>query len=162
MNYFELFDIPSSPVVEQSLLAKKYFELQRKYHPDFYSQATENEKEEALDLSADINNAYTIFQNSEKTLEYFLQLSGTIEPGEKYELPPDFLIEMMELNEGHTEDDNESTSKLVDDYLGKLSNEIDPIIKKCKEGHKDEDLQKLKAWYYKKKYLKRILDRLGD
>ena len=159
MNYFELFDVPPGPVVERSLLSKKYFELQKKFHPDFYSQAGENEKAEALKQSADINNAYTIFQNTDKTLEYFLQLSGSILQGEKYELPPGFLMEMMDLNEGVT-DENGSTQSLVNDYMEKLSEEIEPVLSHF-TGSEDA-LQKLKAYYYKKKYLKRILDRLGD
>ncbi len=35
MNYFELFEIPVSFQVDKASLSKKYFELQKKYHPDF-------------------------------------------------------------------------------------------------------------------------------
>ena len=45
MNYFELFDSPVSLNIDKSKLAKKYFELQKKYHPDFYTQADEAEQE---------------------------------------------------------------------------------------------------------------------
>ena len=159
MNYFELFDIPAAPVVERVLLSKRYFELQKKYHPDFYTQSNENEKENALQHSADINNAYTIFQNSDKTLEYFLQLTGTILPGEKYELHPDFLMEMMELNEDIT-DHNEGTPERVSDYMANLSVEIEPLLKNF--TGKAEELKRLQEYYYKKKYLKRILERLVD
>lgn len=162
MNYFELFDLPLTPVVDKTLLSKKYFDLQKKTHPDFFSQSTGNEQEEALELSADINNAYTIFQNRDKTLEYFLILSGTVLPGEKYVLPPGFLMEMMEINETLSEGEDVLINNHVEEYIAKLENEIDPVIKGIKDGHNNDDLQNLKAYYYKKKYLNRILERLSD
>ena len=46
-----------------------------------------------------INKGYKTFQNDDETIKYVLQLKGLLEEDEKYELPPDFLMEMMELNE---------------------------------------------------------------
>ena len=60
MNYFELFDLPVSLNVDKSKLAKKYFELQKKYHPDYFTQATEAEQEEALEKSSAVNKALKI------------------------------------------------------------------------------------------------------
>jgi molecular chaperone HscB len=40
MNYFELYEIPVSLKPDQQLLRKKFYELSRKYHPDFYGNAT--------------------------------------------------------------------------------------------------------------------------
>ena len=48
MNYFELFGLPVSFKIDKSKLALKYFELQKKYHPDFFANGTEHEQEEAL------------------------------------------------------------------------------------------------------------------
>ncbi|MGH2565313.1 MAG: DnaJ domain-containing protein, partial [Ginsengibacter sp.] len=44
MNYFELFEIPVSLTVSQKEIQSKYFELQKKYHPDFFSNADEDEQ----------------------------------------------------------------------------------------------------------------------
>ena len=163
MNYFELFGLPQAPSVDRSLLAKKYFELQKENHPDFFTQGTETEKEDALEQSAAINKAFNIFQHEEKTIEYFLQTVGLIEADEKYSLPPDFLMEMMEINEALTEEDEAAVVKRVADYENDLSVAISPVIRNYDpSGTRQEDLLKLKEYYYKKKYLKRILDRLGD
>ena len=40
--------MPVTLEIDPGKLAKKYFELQKKYHPDFYTQASEYEQEEAL------------------------------------------------------------------------------------------------------------------
>ena len=161
MNYFELFDLPPAPAVDSSLLSAKYFELQRKNHPDFFTQGTETEKEDSLTQSADINKAFGIFQSKERTIEYFLQLKGVVITDEKYNLPPDFLMEMMEINEALT-DDPSSVFQRVAGMEKSLDQEIMPVIENYNAQTKEEDLLKLKAYYYKKKYLNRILDRLGD
>lgn len=163
MNYFELFDLPQAPSVDRSLLAKKYFQLQKENHPDFFTQGSETEKEQALDQSADINKAFGIFQNKERTIEYFLQTLGLISHDEKFALPPDFLMEMMEINEALTGEDETAIKQQVAGYEDILYEAIRPTI----EGYdaaktSQHDLLKLKEYYYKKKYLKRILDRFVD
>jgi molecular chaperone HscB len=163
MNYFELFELPAAPSIDRSLLAQKYFELQKKNHPDFYTQSTEMEQEDFLAISADINKAFTIFKDPQKTIEYFLQSIGLISENEKYNLPPDFLMEMMEMNEAFAETDEATTAKRVADYEALLYEEIKPVILGYNAGSTSKaDLLMLKEYYYKKKYLNRILDRLGD
>lgn len=163
MNYFELFEFPVAPVVDRSSVSKKYFALQKKTHPDFFTQASESEKEEVLKLSADINKAFGIFSDPQKTIEYFLQVKGLIEADEKYNLPPDFLMEMMELNESMMEEGEEATAAKVEAYESQLFEEIAPLLNSYNAKETPADaLLKLKAYYYKKKYLNRILDRLSD
>jgi molecular chaperone HscB len=162
MNYFELFDIPVAPRVDKKLLSEKYFALQKMNHPDFFTQSSEAEQEDSLRQSADINKAFTIFQNEEKTIEYFLQVKGVIEPDEKYQLPQDFLMEMMDLNETLLEKDGVTIAEEMAVIEKPLLAEIEPILANTSGGYNAVEMEKLKAYYYKKKYLKRILDRLGD
>lgn len=162
MNYFELFDLPVAPTIDKSSLSKKYFELQKEYHPDFFSGSDENEKENVLQQSATINKAFKIFQDHDRTIEYFLQVTGLIIPDEKYNLPADFLMQMMEINEGLTENEEESL-KLVKSFVEKLKEDVKPILENYSAGNVDGvDMEKLKSYYYRRKYLKRILDRLAD
>jgi molecular chaperone HscB len=159
MNYFELFDIPVSLNVDKGSLAKKYFELQKKYHPDFYTQADETEQQEVLEKSSAINKALKTLQNKDSTIKYVLQLKGLLEEEEKYPLPPDFLMEVMELNENLGAGSCEAITAFENDiYAG---------VKTIIEGYNDTaistaDLLKIKEYYFKKKYLQRILDRLDD
>jgi molecular chaperone HscB len=162
MNYFELFNIPVTPKVDQSKLSKKYFDLQRKNHPDFFSDATDAEKELNIQLSADINIAYTTFKDDQKTLEYFLMLNGIIEHDEKYKLPDEFLMEMMDFNEELLEISKETAIKKIKEYEMLLFNEVKDSIENCEQQASEEALLKMKEYYYKKKYLNRILDRLVD
>jgi molecular chaperone HscB len=163
MNYFELFEIPVAPTIDKTGLSRKYFELQKKFHPDFFTNESEEEKESVLQQSADINKGFKIFQNKEKTIEYFLQQKGIIATDEKYALPPDFLMEMMELNEELDEADPELTLGKVKEYETDLYTGIEQLLANYNDGATTaSDFEKLKAYYYKKKYLERILDRLAD
>ena len=56
MNYFELFEIPVSLIVDQLKLSSQYFALQKKYHPDFFINAGQQEKDEVLEKSSMIKD----------------------------------------------------------------------------------------------------------
>jgi molecular chaperone HscB len=157
MNYFELFDIPVSLRVDKTLLAKKYVELQKKFHPDFYTQSTEYEQAHALEQSSQINKALKVLKNEDETIKYVLQLKGLLQEEEKYQLPPAFLMEVMELNEALSENSREQVNELetaiyqpVKDIIEHFNNEITSTA----------DLLKIKEYYYQKKYLQRILERI--
>ncbi|MGG9964494.1 Fe-S protein assembly co-chaperone HscB [Ferruginibacter sp. SUN106] len=157
MNYFELFEIPVSLQVDKNILSKKYVALQKKYHPDFFTQETEYEQADALEKSSQVNKALKIFKSSDETIKYVLQLKGLLEEEEKYQLPPDFLMEVMELNEELSTDSTEQINKLE----AEIYQPVKPIIDHFNnDTTTTEDLLKVKEYYYKKKYLQRILDRL--
>jgi len=165
MNYFELFEIPVTLKHDTSQLKQKFYALSRKYHPDFYTQENDFEQAEALEISSQVNKAFKVFQNRDETIKYVLQLKGLLEEEEKYALPPDFLMEMMDLNEqlmdAKMEDDLIATEK-IKKSIADIQEEIYQPVKQIVEGYEegkttDTELLKAKEYYYKKKYLNRIL-----
>ena len=165
MNYFELFELPIALKIDKSKLAQKYFELQKKNHPDFFAKGTEHEQEQALEISSQLNKALKIFKNPDQTIKYVLQLKELLEEEEKYQLPPAFLMEMMELNEqladAKIEGETEDIEKINTD-LASMESEIYAPVKHILEHYNDDstptaDLLKVKEYYFKKKYLERIL-----
>lgn len=159
MNYYELFGIPVGLKINQVILNRTYIQLQKKYHPDFYGQASDEDKEFALEQSSNINKAYRAFKNPDLTLKYFLELKGLLEEGEQYKLPADFLMKVMDLNELKMDgvSQQEILSKAID-----LQKEIFAGIKDLMEQYDDETTQEseliqLKDYYYKKKYIDRLL-----
>lgn len=157
MNYFELFDLPVSLLVDTSALAKKYFELQKTFHPDFFTQADEAAQQSALEKSSDINKALKVLKNQDATIKYVLQLKGLIKEEEKYPLPPNFLMEVMELNENLSA----GSTAVIADFEKNIYADVSQIIEQYNDAAvSNEDLLKLKEYHYKKKYLQRILERL--
>ena len=165
MNYFELFEMPVSLIVDQNKLSSQYLVLQKKYHPDFLADAGKDVQAEALVKSSMVNNGFKILKDPDDTIKYVLELKGLLKEEEKYELPPAFLMEMMELNEGLMDGDIlniEEAETKVFQLQKSLYHEVQHII----EGSGDDtiteaQLLQVKDYYFRKNYLKRILERLN-
>lgn len=166
MNYFALFGIPVQLQVDKKDLPRKYFELSKKYHPDYFINEHPDKQEEALEVSAQLNKAFKTLQDPDATINYVLKLKNLLEEEEKYELPKDFLMEVLEINEQLMDlDDDPDVLQNVTRSLQTLEKSIyDPvknIIENYSEGETTEqELLQVKEYYYKKKYLQRISDQL--
>jgi molecular chaperone HscB len=162
MNYFELFEIPVQLKVDKASLPRKFFELSRKYHPDFFVNGSEDEKSLALEKSSLLNKAFKTFQYPDETIKYVLQLKGLLEEEEKYELPPDYLMEVLEINEELMElGENKTLVPNLEIRISQLQEEIYEPVKEMVEHYQEgtvseKELLQVKEYYYKKKYLDRI------
>jgi molecular chaperone HscB len=167
MNYFEIFGLPVQLKVDKTSLPKKYFELSRKFHPDFFAHATPSEQQQALEITASLNKAFKTFQNEDDTIRYVLKLKSLLEEEEKYQLPPAFLGEVMEINEQLMDMNEEPAIKNnIQSAIANLQAEIyapvKDIIENYREGVTSEkEMLQVKEFYYQKKYLRRIEQQLS-
>ena len=161
MNYFELFGLPIGFQVDTAKLRQAYMELQRTSHPDKFTQSSSEEQETALEKSAIANKAFTLLNNKELIIPYVLEVMGYMETDEKYALSPDFLMEMMDLNEAWMDADSEAAKSNVTEQVKTIQNAIYTPVKAILEGNSiditKEAMLQVKEYYYKKKYLDRIL-----
>jgi len=165
MNHFELYQIPISFKPDQALVKKRFYQLSRQYHPDFFANDSTEEKEKVLAISAQVNKAYQVFQDESSLIKYILLEKGLLQEEEKYQLSPDFLMEVMDLNELLMDADDPSTKQSIQDSINQLQNTIyEPVktvIANYQEGISTEkELLQVKEYYYQKKYLDRILAEL--
>lgn len=162
MNYFEIFGLPILLKVDKADLPKRFFELSRKFHPDFYANTTPSEKEKALEITANLNKAFKTFKDEDETIKYVLQLKGLLEEEEKYQLPPGFLMEVLEINEKLMDAEDDPNLKIhLQSAIDNLQSEIYTPVKNIIETYHDgvtteQELLQVKEYYYKKKYLTRI------
>lgn len=159
MNYFEVFDLPVQFRIPQKELNQRYIQLQKQSHPDYFGQADEQQRAEALERSSLINNAYRTFKNEDETIQYVLQIKGLLSEGEAYSLPPDFLMQVMELNEMKMDG---ARPEAIKQSAQQMQQQIYADVKNILEGYDDRtatdnDLKKVKEYYYKKKYIDRLL-----
>jgi molecular chaperone HscB len=75
-DYFDLFGIERSFVVDPDSIKKTFFELSRKFHPDFYAGHTEEEKIVARDNTAYLNAAFKVLSDPIHRAEYLLSLTS--------------------------------------------------------------------------------------
>lgn len=168
MNYFDLFEIPVQLKVDKASLPKKFFELSKKYHPDYFANESMKKQSEVLDKSALINKAFKTFQSEEETIKYVLQLKGLLEEEEKYEMPADFLMEVLEINEQLMDvDDDPAQLSNLKNVIARLQSEIYEPVKEIVEHYQEgvsseKELLQVKEYYYKKKYLDRIHKELSQ
>ena len=166
MIYFELFDIPPQLKVNTAALSKKFFELSRKYHPDYVATEKEEVQAEAVEKSALLNKAWKTFQQPDATIKYVLQEKGLLKEEEKYELPPSFLMEVLEINEQLMDADDIATKESLQSTINNLQADIYEPVKEIVEGYQEDvisekELLQVKEYYYKKKYLDRIRHQLA-
>ena len=166
MTYFELFEIPVQLKVNAATLSKKFFELSRKYHPDFFANESDEKQAEVLEKSAILNKAWKTFQNADATIKYVLMEKRLLEVEEKYELPPAFLMEVMDINEQLMDADDTEAKKNIQQTIDNLQSEIYEPVTKIVEDYtegitSEKELLQVKEYYYKKKYLDRIRQQLA-
>lgn len=165
-DYFEFYGLPVSFNPDAGLVKKKFYELSKKYHPDFYINASDEKQEEVLELSTVNNKAYQVLSDPQKRLHYILELKGQLTEGENYKLPQDFLMEMMNVNESlmdlQFDPDAERLAGLKIEVDGIEKGLIDKIAalttsfeSEDAEGQTDL-LIAIKDLYYRNKYLYRI------
>src|ERR1051326_5318545 len=97
MNYFEVFELPQALGIDTKALEKKFHALTREYHPDYFSNASKEEKTRALRMTALLNDAYRTLRQPTKRVEYLLSLHGLKADGSK--VPQSLLMEVFEINE---------------------------------------------------------------
>lgn len=163
MNYFELFGLPIGFQVDTQKLRTAFMEIQKATHPDKFAQGTPEEQETALEQSSLANKGFTLLNQKEQILPYVLEIVGILTPDEKYALEPDFLMEMMDLNEAWMDAEDDTIKQGIIQQVEQLKNEIYAPIQSFMEMDQIDSISKeamlqIKSYYYKKKYLDRILE----
>jgi molecular chaperone HscB len=163
MNYFELFGLPIGFQVDTQKLRVAFMEIQKASHPDKFAQGNAEEQEAALEQSSLANNGYTLLNQQERILPYVLEILGILTPEEKYALEPSFLMEMMEYNEAWMDAEDASAKQIIIQQIEQLKNELYAPIQNYMEMDQidtisQEAMLQIKSYYYKKKYLDRILE----
>lgn len=168
INYFEFYDIPESFEPDATLLKKKFYALSKQYHPDFYANEDEAKQQEILEISTINNKAYQTLSDPAKRLEYILKQHELVNEGAKPQLPADFLMEMMDLNERLMEvDDAEQLASIRAEALA-VENDLQDQLKAVTADYetlndtaKEDRLNHIADIYYRQKYLLRIKESLN-
>ena len=101
-NYFTFFGLPRQLGVDARDLERRFRELSRKFHPDFYYNAEAAERLASLERTSYLNDAYRTLRDPLARIEYLLSLEGlppVSQTGESVKVPPALLEEVFALNE---------------------------------------------------------------
>ena len=103
-DYFAFFGLPRKLLIAQDDLERRFRELSRKFHPDYYYNASPAERLASLERSSYLNDAYRALRAPATRIEHLLAIEGlpsTKSEGESgaAKVPPALLEEVFELNE---------------------------------------------------------------
>lgn len=101
-DVFKIFDLPRAYKLDPDQLQQRFIQLSSAQHPDRFSDALE--QAEAAEQIAAINQAYMILKDPARRAEALIDLirddaEAKAQTSKKDELPPDFLMEVMEIRE---------------------------------------------------------------
>jgi molecular chaperone HscB len=101
-DYFTFLDLARKLTIDPQELERRFRDLSRKFHPDYYYNATPAERIASLERSSYLNDAYRALRNPATRIEHLLAIEGL--PSVKSEegsakVPPGLLEEVFALNE---------------------------------------------------------------
>ena len=101
-DYFAFLDLPRRLTIDAQDLEKRFRDLSRKFHPDYYYNATPTERLASLERSSYLNDAFRALKNPVSRVEHLLAIEG-LPPAKSEEgsakVPPSLLEEVFALNE---------------------------------------------------------------
>ncbi|PTQ90838.1 Fe-S protein assembly co-chaperone HscB [Agitococcus lubricus] len=134
-NYFVLFNVPIGFQVNAEVLASRYRELQRQFHPDRFAH-NPDEQQKAVQWSAKLNTAYEVLNSPVKRASYLLELVNRPISLNTSIADTDFLMSQLELREQL--DDAESPEQLVSLRL-EVEEWLDSLAREFVLDYDDED-----------------------
>eukprot|EP00092_Neocalanus_flemingeri_P027390 GFUD01029706.1.p2 GENE.GFUD01029706.1~~GFUD01029706.1.p2 ORF type:complete len:210 (+),score=53.52 GFUD01029706.1:951-1580(+) len=127
LDYYSIFGLDKSFNVDTLDLAQTYKQLQRQLHPDKFVKADAEDMEVSEEWSALVNDGYKILKKPLPRALYLLDIVGfPLEEG-SIDIDPEFLGEVMELNEEVAEAGSSEIKLLADTVKSKLEEYIEIV-----------------------------------
>jgi len=169
--YFEFYGLPESFLLDEAALKRRYYAKSRETHPDFHATSSPENQAEMLQQATLNTDAYRTLADPDRRMAYILAQHGLLEEGKQEQLPPDFLLDVMDLNEQLMELETEPDAPLhaqiamdVAALAATLDAGIQPVLagyEGLPADHRPAALQQIRTYYLKKRYLLRIQQQLA-
>ncbi len=108
VSYFSFLGFKKQLNLDLDELENRFYELSREYHPDFYSTGSEIEKEISNERASFLNKAYQVLKDPIQRAKYLLRLEWGEISDDKKKIPPEILMEVMDLQEKSHEYEEET------------------------------------------------------
>jgi len=101
-DYFSFFGLPRRLQLDPQDLERRFRDLSRQFHPDYFYNAAPAERRASLERSSYLNDAYRALRNPVARAEHLLAIEGVASPRAdegSHKVPPALLEEVFALNE---------------------------------------------------------------
>jgi molecular chaperone HscB len=165
-DYFSFYGLPESFQPDEAALKRMYYAKSRETHPDFHATSSAENQADMLQQATLNTDAYRTLSDPDKRTAYILRRHGLLDEGKQEQLPPDFLMDMMDLNEQLMDLQHAPNA----DIVTHISEEVQAIADTLEAGiqpvlagyeglpadHRPAALQQIRTYLLKKRYLLRI------
>ena len=137
-SHFELFGLPPAFALDLSRLDAAYRGIQSQVHPDRYAQAGDAERRASMQMTTRVNEAYRTLKSPVRRAQYLLELNG-VDVGFETNtaMPPEFLMQQMQIREQLEEARNAPTLDLLRKDLQVQAEELESRIEEQIDGKRD-------------------------
>ena len=164
MKYYEALDLAPALALDLDDLKKRFYDRSRQWHPDRFSRAGAAEQQQALEMTAVLNDAFRTLRDPVARAEYFLKERG-LEPS-RTEVPPELLEEVFELNmalEELRDGDQSARGQLVEarDRFGAMlqgsDEDLHDLFSQYDFSQSVDTLDKLRATLNRRRYIANLV-----
>ncbi|MCS7073755.1 MAG: DnaJ domain-containing protein [Bacteroidia bacterium] len=163
LDFFAFYQLPRKYFLTADEIRKRYLEISRNVHPDFYSNTTNTLQVASENIAAINNVAYKTLSNPSQRLEHLFKLYGL--ESQANELSKDFLMQVMEIHDWIESGQTEKAKTALASWNAEIQEAEKQILQRfdtADEEVKQVILAELLPFHEKKKYLKRIADRISS
>lgn len=160
-NHFQLLGLPVSYQVNQDELSKNYQALLRVVHPDRFASGTDQERRQAVQQAAAVNDAFQVLKDPLKRARYLLALQGgALDDESNTIMDTEFLMSQMELREElESLVNSQQAMEMLDQFIGKICAELNELEDKLSSLFINSDslsLEKASQLIRKMQFYKRL------
>ena len=177
-DYFMFLGLPRRLSIDPVALEERFRALSRKFHPDYYYNASPTERLASLERSSYLNDAYRVLRSKPLRVEYVLGLEGLAPTRASVDqrvaqVPPSLLEEVFTLNE-ELDELREQRESGVDpaalrDRLARArlpieskqkahDRELEELSAAWDERHEQATLEALRSLVLERHYMRNLLD----
>lgn len=139
-DYFTCLGLPRLLTIDPADLEKRFYEMSRAFHPDFFQVKTDAERAISLDNSALLNTAYRTLKDPAQRAEYLVGLEAGSVKDIRSAPPADLFEEILSLQED-LEEFRTATGGHDSEALGPLKAKLEKDKRGLQRRQEDMDTQ---------------------
>lgn len=161
LNFYDFFEIPHRLSLDLKDLEQRFYALSRKWHPDRFARAGAEERQQALDASAVLNDGYRVLRDPIQRANYLLKQEGfDIGEQQSKDVPPELLEEVFELNMALEESDQQAIAEArmkFEKMLAEVDRELTGRFVEYDQGPSRDMLAEVRALLNRRRYIENLV-----
>ena len=161
-DFFQLYDLPRSYLIDLNQLQRHHRKLQQQFHPDRYVTAMAADQRLAVQVTAYLNQAFKTLKDPVSRGVYLLELAG-LQPlaAENTQMPTDFLLQQIGFRESiEAVPEAMDQGKTISDLFNLLKHQVKEIVAEFDDAYKAERLLEAEVAIRKLQFMARLQQQL--